>query len=703
MLSRQKTQGFFNFRESLLSKLVIAFILLITIPVFVIATIYKSSTVNVVERNAKEAMKGTMEQTNIRIELILSNLEEISMHIFSKENLQQYYAKLHYESTFESMKEKEKIENDFESIEFTNKFIDNICIFSFNSKDFSDDIGLSADNAVLNYLEGDERKEFIQSDIVNKIISANGRSMWFGHKNFGFSENFQENIYMGRLVKNLNNGKPMAIMFITLEKEIISDILNSIKLGEGGRAYFITEDNVVFSSQTDDIENSDDFFQYSFAEKALKIDEEDCENNYKNFNDEQNGNKLLVNVFSNNERGTHFVGILPSQSLIKSLKKTNYLIVIIGIIAIFVAAIIGVLLAFSITKQIRNISNVALKIEKGDLTLRIKNDKKDELGKLSNRLNTALDSISFLIKNVNIAADKVLKSSEVIAGTSEEVAASANEVSSAVKDITEGTLEQSNEAEKGAKMIKQLSNSIDDILYSTNNIETISRETQKLTDKGLYAMNELKNKSEETVSITKCVAENNKDLFDESKSIENILSVINGISEQTNLLALNAAIEAARAGENGKGFAVVANEVRKLSEQTKEAAGDINDIIKLIQQKSDVAVRETEKAEVIVNCQKDALDKAVNIFDTITKSMEKLIHMVKQVVSDVDNAEIENKNVNKSIRSILKVTNQSAAASEEVTASSEEQNSAMEQMAQLAQELRELSDDLVGEVGKFKI
>ena len=61
--------------------------------------------------------------------------------------------------------------------------------------------------------------------------------------------------------------------------------------------------------------------------------------------------------------------------------------------------------------------------------------------------------------------------------------------------------------------------------------------------------------------------------------INEVVNVINAISQQTNLLALNAAIEAARAGEQGRGFAVVAEEVRKLAEQSQEAAKRVADLI----------------------------------------------------------------------------------------------------------------------------
>jgi hypothetical protein len=97
------------------------------------------------------------------------------------------------------------------------------------------------------------------------------------------------------------------------------------------------------------------------------------------------------------------------------------------------------------------------------------------------------------------------------------------------------------------------------------------------------------------------------------KSIEKVLSVIDGIASQTNLLALNATIEAARAGEAGRGFAVVAAEVRKLANDTKQTLGDtrraIDQVVTSVRsvgsQLDDTGVRMDEAATAAQELQTD--------------------------------------------------------------------------------------------------
>src|SRR5579884_147765 len=83
------------------------------------------------------------------------------------------------------------------------------------------------------------------------------------------------------------------------------------------------------------------------------------------------------------------------------------------------------------------------------------------------------------------------------------------------------------------------------------------------------------------------IAAHSHRLTDASRSVGEILELIDGVAEQTNLLALNAAIEAARCGVAGKGFAVVAEEVQKLAGRSLEASGSIRAIVDAVREEID--------------------------------------------------------------------------------------------------------------------
>ncbi|MFZ1375911.1 MAG: bacteriohemerythrin [Geothrix sp.] len=89
-------------------------------------------------------------------------------------------------------------------------------------------------------------------------------------------------------------------------------------------------------------------------------------------------------------------------------------------------------------------------------------------------------------------------------------------------------------------------------------------------------------------------------LVERTREIESMATVIKDIADQTNLLALNAAIEAAHAGHLGKGFAVVAEEVRKLSERTGRATGEISQTLQAIQADTEKLVRGMETATPLI-------------------------------------------------------------------------------------------------------
>ncbi|MBM0066419.1 methyl-accepting chemotaxis protein [Alkalicoccobacillus gibsonii] len=114
-------------------------------------------------------------------------------------------------------------------------------------------------------------------------------------------------------------------------------------------------------------------------------------------------------------------------------------------------------------------------------------------------------------------------------------------------------------------------------------IEKLMGETSEITENLLSGIQQVAAHSEELSATSDQLLRNAVKTVDESNAVSNVTNFIGDISRQTNLIGLNAAIEAARVGQAGAGFGVVAKEVRKLSDETKKAATQIDDTLLKIQ------------------------------------------------------------------------------------------------------------------------
>lgn len=165
------------------------------------------------------------------------------------------------------------------------------------------------------------------------------------------------------------------------------------------------------------------------------------------------------------------------------------------------------------------------------------------------------------------------------------------------------------------------------------------------------------------------------EISESSAKIGECLELINSINSQTNLLALNASIEAARAGEAGKGFAVVADEIRKLSENTADASGEIRGMI----QKNNESVREGI----------DITEHTVQILEDNLKSFEEARDEITKAAQIIENQEEYMNNISQSMGTIGSIVDNNTSVSKENTAA--------------AEEMTQQTDQLSSQIGKFHL
>ena len=428
----------------------------------------------------------------------------------------------------------------------------------------------------------------------------------------------------------------------------------------------------------------------------------------KNSNQEKtkwtnNGELTFVLQSIDEKTGWRIVGFVEEKEITEHLSSIRNTIFIAVAVFFTLGIIASLILTKTITEQIKKINIGVRKIATGNLRERIKVSSKDEIQELAENLNTALDSISGLLKEIDSTSEEMYDSASGIASMSEETHAAVSEVANAINEVSNGSTDQATAISNVTNTVDGLSNRIDDVDKNINNILNLSEVTDKLSDDGLKVLNLLIEKSVVTKQNTQESSSNVKEMTDSIKNINQISDVISGITEQTNLLALNASIEAARAGELGKGFAVVAEEIRKLAEESKDSTDKIKSIIKEVNQKSIRFVDSMEETVNILNEQDESINNTKNIFIEIAESIEPLVEAIRYISNLTDKMNNDKENVKTEIDNISVISQDVASVSEEVTASAEEVTATMDELTEYADKLDGIAENLKEKLNKFEL
>ncbi|UFJ39403.1 methyl-accepting chemotaxis protein [Brevibacillus humidisoli] len=384
--------------------------------------------------------------------------------------------------------------------------------------------------------------------------------------------------------------------------------------------------------------------------------------------------------------------------------SATYLVALVSILA---SVIVGFLIAFFISRIItgplKQIQSVAMRMAEGDLSVeQVKTKSKDEVGQLTQAINTMNDNIKGLIRQTAEIAQNVAGSSEELQASSTEMTRGIEQVSATAEQLASGATSQAENASETLGVIQQVSEEISEVAEHAGEMEKQSRLANQATQKGLdgvqQSIGQMQTIEEKVSTTSQIVAE----LGQKTEAVTQILAVINDIASQTNLLALNAAIEAARAGEQGRGFAVVADEVRKLAEQAAESTNQIAGILDAVRQEAGEA--EASMGEVVeqVRLGSGKINETGELFSEITQIVYDLSSKVQRVNSSAEQIMQKSSQAVQSVESISAITQQSSASSEELAASMEQQSASMEEINGMAENLARMAEQLNQSIGRFR-
>lgn len=281
-----------------------------------------------------------------------------------------------------------------------------------------------------------------------------------------------------------------------------------------------------------------------------------------------------------------------------SFNSSITIIITVIVLAVAVTVLFAIIIIRGITSGISEMKKAATDVANKNLTVQFSSKllkRKDEIGDLSQALNTMKNNMHTIIKQIVISSEEMGQ----MANDSND---RFTELNDHIQDISSATEELSAGMEETAASSEELNATVNEVDSAVEVVSTKATDGAKMADGISARANELKvnfTKSKQNSDSTFTTIQSSllKSLED-AKAVEQINSLadaILGITSQTNLLALNASIEAARAGEAGKGFAVVANEIGNLAENSKGTATQILEIAALVVKSVDLLVSDANK------------------------------------------------------------------------------------------------------------
>jgi methyl-accepting chemotaxis protein len=477
-----------------------------------------------------------------------------------------------------------------------------------------------------------------------------------------------------------------AVLLADITIDTLTELVGNVGSDKDIEAFLLDADGYVIAHENEDYLPKEE--GSTILSEALDVDIE----NVDELTD-YDGVGKFVSTATVEVTGWTF-GVMEHKSVVTDSIVKNVMFTI--IIAVILILVMITAMSNTIKSCLKPVNNLKVFIKEKVIGLQNCKKQKNEVEEIDYLMEELKEQFIGVIKETkeqsNNIHDKMKDANEKV-----------NSMSSNIMEIS-ATME-----ETGASVDTQ-TESISNIAHTCNqatqSVETLSEDTDKMAKRAKDVMvrvdelvPEVISSKESAINVANETKTKLQDAIEGTKVIDEIVEVstaIQEIAEQTNLLALNASIEAARAGEAGKGFAVVAEEIKKLSENTSEEIGKVNDLIGKVVSSVKSLSDESDNILVFIN---DTVIADYNKLEDLAKNYKQDAEYYSQVGNTLG---VGAEDVNTSIQNINEILNTISDAQNELSSAVASVNENLQQMTYSSENISRETDNVLEGIGSLQ-